>query len=72
MFKYTNGIDVIPNDYMEDGNGIKIGNKLYMSTNDYNALKERLEMEKTRWGRFRLWLRRMKKKLRDDKRTRNS
>ena len=64
MFLYNNGIDVIPNEYMQDGKGIRIGRKLYLSTNDYNALKKNLEMQKTRWGRFQLWLKRIKNKLR--------
>jgi hypothetical protein len=63
LFKYSNGVDIIPNEWMTDGKGVKMGNKLYLSTNDYNALKKNLEMQKTRWGRFKLWLKRMKKKF---------
>jgi hypothetical protein len=63
LFKYSNGVDIIPNEWMTDGKGVKMGNKLYLSTNDYNALKKNLEMQKTRWGRFQLWLKRIMKKF---------
>ena len=61
LFLRNNGIDVVPDQHMEDGRGIQIGRKFYLSTSDYNALKKNLDMQSTRWGRFQLWLKRVKK-----------
>lgn len=61
LFLHINGIDVIHNQHMEGGKGIQMGRVLYLSTNDYNALRKKLEMQSTRWGRFQLWLKRVNK-----------
>jgi len=62
LFKYTNGVNVISNQWMKDGEGIRMGNNLYLSHNDYHALMKVLDMQKTRWGRFQLWFNRVVKK----------